>query len=121
MRRLLMGVVLSCVVLGSGAADNNGTSQFWGTRTCGKYLSDVQQGNVESLFDAGWVAGFITAYNIMAPDTYDIIGNSDMQSVTLFIRNYCKANSLKNVDDAMQPLIEQLLPKRHRSQKEAGR
>ena len=87
----------------------------------GKYIQEKQEKSVSDIVTQSWVAGYVSGYNSWVPDTYDILGNSDIESAMLWLENYCKANPLKNLGDGMVMLIKELRPKRHRTSKESGK
>lgn len=61
---------------------------------------------------SGWVAGYLTAYNQFTPDTYNILGNSDLIGVLLWIKNYCEKNPLDSAAAALKNLTPELYPRR---------
>jgi hypothetical protein len=94
------------------AADNKGKYVMLGASTCGAYLKELSAGSIDNVRDYGWLAGYITAYNVMTPNTYDILGNSDLRSVELWVKNYCDKNPLKNISNAVEVLMIELYPTR---------
>jgi hypothetical protein len=51
-----------------------------------------------------WIFGYETAYNLLAPDTYSISGDTDILAMLLWLENYCKENPLVTFPEAMQLL-----------------
>lgn len=103
------------------AGDENGQFAALGTKSCGMYIDQRKAAAWPDTVSRAWIAGYLTAYNRLVPDTYNIIGNSDLESVTLWLENYCRAHPLNDLDDAMNRLVIELDPKRHRTAKEAGK
>jgi hypothetical protein len=62
-----------------------------------------------------WMSGYITHYNFITPDTYDIVVNTDFQSIYLWLDNYCRDNPLDNLAYAMNALTAELYPNRTRT------
>ena len=60
-----------------------------------------------------WIAGYITAYNswqevVTKKKDTDVIGTTDIDGVWQSVLNYCRANPLQNVNDAMGDIIDKL-------------
>jgi hypothetical protein len=115
--------VLPVIVFVAGAllaastygADRKGAYRLYGSRTCSEYLQAKQEGNpVGGVAVDGWVAGYISAYNSIAPDTFNIMGGSDLGGALLWLKNYCEKQPLSELGEAMQLLIKELQPKRKR-------
>jgi len=103
------------------ASDKNGAySHMIATddATCGSYVSardDARRGNHfrENKY-GNWLAGYITAFNSLTPDTNDIKGTADMSSLLLWLENYCKQHPLIDFVGATEILMAELYPKRTR-------
>ena len=85
---------------------------------CGKYVSARDKARRGEYRDHNLhfplILGYITAYNYQAPDTYDVRGQTDTSAILLWLENYCKRNSLAAFAEAMEPLTDELHPKRIR-------
>lgn len=117
--RVLTLLLMLCLASPVFGADANGAYLSQGVSSCGQYI-DLRKGrnNTEqSLFLAArlWVGGWITAYNMLKPDTYDIRGTADLDSVMLWLENYCKANPLENLATAMVYFAHEQYPNRKRT------
>jgi len=115
MKRLLV-LVLLCVALPAFGADANRNYKTIGARSCGAYIDERNRLDDTRTMVAieDWVAGWITAYNVQTPDTYDIMGSADLKSVMLWIEDWCKANPLKHLSNAMDSFAEEQYPSRKR-------
>ncbi len=87
--------------------------------SCGQYVTardEGRRGNYgEENIHIYWIRGYLTAYNRLRPDTWDIIGQTDMLGILLWLENYCKRNPLADfADDAMQLLTGKLHARRIR-------
>lgn len=58
-----------------------------------------------------YVLGWLTAYNMLTPDTYDIIPNG-IDGALLWLNNYCSANPLQSLDAGLQALTVEAYPSR---------
>lgn len=87
------------------------------TITCGDYVEARKLPHtLRYAQNSAWIAGYITAYNRLTPDTYSIFGNSNLASVELWLDSWCMANPLRNLPNGMEALIVELYPKRHRTE-----
>lgn len=123
MKRILFAMTLCAAATSAMAADNDGA--YWSQRpeSCREFRR-VQRADERTpalMNIRGWIAGYITAYNRQTPDTYDILGVTNFEAAIQSIDSYCKAHPLDNLVTAMEALTEELHPKRHRTQRQAGR
>lgn len=119
MKKILFAAMLLVSVTAWGATPDGA---YWshGARSCGVYLGDRAKNNLDETADEAWVAGYITAFDAFVPDTFNILGNTDLQSVMVWLDNYCKAHPLRNLADAMSDLTAVLYPRRYKTAKDAG-
>ena len=121
MRLLLLGTIFAALSCGATASDKDNSSSTQGAVSCGKYIEERGLKGWSYTVIKGWVAGYVTAYNGLAPDTYDILGKSDLNHAMLWMEDYCKAHPLENLANGMKVLMTVLYPKRTRTAKDAGR
>ena len=92
---LAASIVALAGVLAGGpglAADRNGEffSRGLGIATCQKYLDD-KAGNTELyLYYRSWLNGYLTAYNQMAEDTFDIAPNATVETLAAAMEKICR-------------------------------
>ena len=110
---LVFGLVLLLAFVGANAADKDGRYVVQGVTSCGKYIEETKNKNGWSYTATlNWVAGYITATNRFMPDTYSILGNSDIDSAMLWLENYCRSNPLKSISSGMTDLVIEIYPNR---------
>ena len=87
-------------------------------RSCGQYVTarDEQRRAKYRKINTyiTWIYGYLTAYNTLTSDTYDIMGQTDRSAILLWLENYCKQNPLKRFAEAMELLTDELHPRRIR-------
>jgi hypothetical protein len=109
---LVAGVALS----EADAADKNNrySVRGLGTTTCSKYLEKRNLNVEDSDQFANWFTGFLTAYNWLKPETYDIAPASQFDRTHLlrFIDIYCGTFPTKRVIDAATSFVSQVYDKR---------
>jgi hypothetical protein len=112
---LLAFPLLSC------ASDKNGrylVSISKSHHSCGQYISARNERSLgdfmrEDFFRA-WLHGYVTAYDFLKTDTYDILGSTDTDSALLWLEQYCRKNPHDEFANAAEALMIELYPKRIR-------
>ena len=90
--------------------DENARYTAIGSVSCGKWVEYREANN--SREEQYWISGYLTAYNELTPDVYNIMGNADGASIYLWMDKYCRENSLENLFSAIQVLTAELYPNR---------
>lgn len=104
-------IFIVCLFLSwpTAAVDKDGYFRTfgYGKKSCGVFMdSRKNASSVDYLAFASWAGGYLTAYNRWTSNTFSIIpGGADLAPVMLWVENYCKANPLNEVVDAMDSLI----------------
>ena len=94
------------------ASDANGRYVQQGAVPCSTYLTEQKKETWSYTGYIGYVAGYFAAVNLKTPNTYNILGNSDLGGAMLWIKNYCERQPLNNIADALHELTVELYPKR---------
>jgi hypothetical protein len=84
-----------------------------GDRTCGKWVAD-KPNNLHSASDQTWLVGYLTGLAV-ATQT-DILVSPDLESLVLWMDNWCRANPLSTVSVGGTQLYNELkdhMPRRH--------
>lgn len=82
--------------------------------TCKQYLRDRLTTST-SLPHVAWVSGYISAFNRLVPDNYDIANGKDAKNIMPFIDQWCQANTEKSLGAGMEKLTEDIWIFRRRS------
>ena len=102
------------------ATDDTGARRVQGVVSCASYAD----GRASPLkvdwryLSMGWIAGYITGYNLLAGDTYSILGSRSMDEVLVWMDEWCRANPLKTLDDGMLALLREAYPGRQKTLKD---
>ena len=107
MRKTITALALAASATTSSAFDRQFNLKMYGVRPCDQYVSGYGQSQ-ERNFMRLWLAGYITAANFHTTDTYDVLGNSDIEDALLWILAYCKANPRKDTFDGVQEMLAEL-------------
>ena len=96
----------------SEAADQNArfSVRGLGTTTCTKYLDAS-----ESEEFVHWITGFLTAYNWLTPDTYDIAPQYNSNGLKRFMDLYCGQNPQQRIIEAALAFVNAVHEKRAKS------
>ena len=92
----------------------------WG---CGKLVGAIDTTDKENKLNKdlteisikAWIAGYITAYNswldgVNKTNNSDVIAKTDIDGVWMSMLNYCRANPLQSMNDAIIETLNQLEP-----------
>jgi hypothetical protein len=121
MKRLILAAMLFGAIPGAWGRDAGGSYATVEARSCADYLQDQQARGFAYNADAAWVAGYLTAYNALTPDTGDILGSTDMSGAMLWLQDYCKAHPSQGLAAGTAALTAELQPRRLRMMGGAGR
>jgi len=119
--------LISILVLSLFAFNANAFSSY-GVRGCGKLIGSIDTTAKEDKYNKdmtemivkAWIAGYITSYNswlevISKKENSDAIAKTDIDGVYMSVLNYCRANPLQNVLEAMSDTLNQLDPQKSKS------
>ena len=86
-----------------------------GATTCSKYLEGRNLDAKQSEQYAHWFTGFITAYNWLQPETYDIAVQYKSNGLLRYLDLYCGKNPKLRVIDAATGFVNAVYKKRQKS------
>ncbi len=91
---LLLASVGLLLVSPAHAADRNGNFAIKGVglATCTDFLESFRSGDDRLPMFFGWVSGFLTAMNLHAADTYDLVDWQSDDYIAASLRGWCEAN-----------------------------
>lgn len=125
MKRTLIALTLCVAALPAPAPAADDGGAYWSQRpeSCRNFRRAMSADSRTPAFTniRNWIAGYLTAYNRMAPDTYDILGIAEIDAAVQSIENYCKAHPLDNLSAAMEAVTEEFHAKRYQTKRQAGR
>lgn len=89
------------------AADRDGNYAVWGLgqTSCNQYLKTGSAPGTSEQY-ASFVMGFLSAFNALAPDTYQATGSNGLQDNLDWLRNYCEAHKTDGFERAIVNLLE---------------
>jgi hypothetical protein len=110
--RNVLAVLMTFAAISDARAGDKNSQYGMLTDTCGEYAKDRAKNR--TLRYSSWIAGYVTAYNSVSPDTYNILGKSNVNSAMLWLDNWCKAHPSENIAGGMHALVQELHPMRQR-------
>jgi len=121
MNRIL--VAIACLGFFASSALAATTDQKYvikgaGNGTCERFVSEREaQSQAYTLF-GGWLAGYITAYNQLTDETFDIAPWQNLDLLAAFLDNFCRQNPDVAFVSAVGAMISALQPTRLRTASE---
>lgn len=129
--RGMVGALLLVFALGGNARAGSSTGSYarFGLFSCADFLNrysaevaarNAYGGSGDRLYTPDYIAlkyyvnGWLSAYNMMAMDTYNIVPNGSDGAI-LWLINYCNKNPLNTFDDGLQALIKEAYPSRQQN------
>ena len=115
-RAMVYSLFATGVIFGgtsSIAMDQHGNYQVYGNLPCSVYLNNLKQGGLRQMSMKAYVAGFVSGVNLISPETYDVLGQSNVDGALLWLKNYCEKNPLEKLGKPMAELMAELYPKRN--------
>jgi len=86
-----------------------------GADSCSQYTASLKNGGREQDYFIDWMIGYLTAFNVMIPNTYNILGETGFDSAQLWLKRHCDKYPKQPFITAMIKLTEVLYPMRHQS------
>ena len=74
------------------AADRNGDYVVKGAgyESCGSFLASLKARDAKQIAFRGWINGYLTAYDLMAPNTYDVAPLHGIDGLVLLVSRLCE-------------------------------
>ncbi len=116
MKQLIVGLLLLGLAHQVMARDFEGGYAVYGAggESCKAYLKSVKTGERQDYF-IDWTIGYLTAFNVIMPNTYNILGESDFASAQGWLERHCNRYKNQLFINAAIKLTEVLYPLRYQS------
>jgi len=115
-RTLLVFVLLAFTQLVSARDfENNYATYGAGADTCGMYLQAMKKGGKELDYFIDWSIGYLAAFNVIMPMTYDVLGETDFPAAQGWLQRHCQRYPKEPYINAMIKLTGVLYPMRYQS------
>ncbi|MDH3716386.1 MAG: hypothetical protein OET44_21365 [Gammaproteobacteria bacterium] len=83
-----------------------------GGKRCEEYLRARHGGGRAQHDFTTWLQGYLSAFNLIVPNTYDILGNREFDKVVQWLDNHCTENREASFVNATALLTINLFPER---------
>ncbi len=120
MKRFMFALVLASFLSLAWSADKDGQFRQFGVPHCRALLEAVtmlraskDKVDYPHLIIWGWIAGYLTSYNMNVADTYDVIGHRDMLQIE--VEAYCRAHPKDDLVQFMRVRLKDWYPERQRA------
>ncbi|MDH5517931.1 MAG: hypothetical protein OEY36_08980 [Gammaproteobacteria bacterium] len=103
-------LILALVVVSFTATAKDNRQQFatygLGGESCAVYSSARAAGGERELQVRQWLAGYITAFNLIVADTYDIFGSTDYDGMIEWLDDRCSKYPRANLTNTVARFTE---------------
>jgi len=86
-----------------------------GGDSCKAYLDSMKTGGRQQDYFIDWTIGYLTAFNVIMPNTYNILGESDFTESQGWLQRHCNRYPKQLYINALIKLTEVLYPLRYQS------
>jgi len=86
-----------------------------GARSCAEYTKAAKAGGSKQDFYLDWVIGYFSAFNVIIPETYDILGEMDFPKVQEWLDIRCKKYPHELFINSVAKMTTILYPTRYKS------
>ncbi|VAW61179.1 hypothetical protein MNBD_GAMMA09-363 [hydrothermal vent metagenome] len=111
--------LLFCLVVGSYALarDFEGGYAVYGAggESCKRYSASMKKGGQAQDYFTDWSIGYLTAFNVIMPSTYDVLGETEFSSAQSWLQRRCEKYPNELFITAVIRLTEVLHPMRYQS------
>jgi len=113
---MLIGILLwQCFTLAMARDFEGGYAVYGaGAQSCANYLKSMKSGQQQDYF-IDWTIGYLTAFNVIMPNTYHILGESDFAESQGWLQRHCNRYPKQLYINAVIKLTEVLYPLRYQS------
>ncbi|MEQ8234973.1 MAG: hypothetical protein RLW61_01645 [Gammaproteobacteria bacterium] len=107
---LVPALLLAASSSTAGAADAAGNYAIWGagSRSCHQFERARDDSTALASF-RDYLMGYLTAYNTLAPQTYDALGGLSLEDALAWVDDYCDLHKI----DSFERAVAQLIVSRH--------
>ncbi len=92
------------------SADRDGAFALKGIArlNCAQYVENRKQKTSRYFQFGGWIEGYITAYNQLTPETFDLLSFETTELLALMIAQHCAQNPEDRVADVVVAMVRKL-------------
>ncbi len=112
--RLLALLITAFSSYSAIAADEKGLYQTLNYISCPQYSEDrkLPLHNGRNAADELYISGWLSGYNYLTPNTYDIVPGHDVMKVMEWLDSFCQVNTSKSVESGLLQFTSDNYPTR---------
>ncbi len=100
---------------GAASLDGRYRIQGLGNQDCGVFLLEFERSSPAFTRFLAWTAGYVTAMNRAAPETFEVLGQRDLYAVVDWLASYCEKHRDQPYATAVDALVKDLFPERRKT------
>ena len=118
--KFILVMLLALFSISAYAADAQGNYAIWGAgkKSCISYTKAREAGDYDSF--KHYLMGYLTAYNLLAENTYRISGNKNLDEMLVWLDDYCELKAIHSFEQALTELIVENYETRKKSASSFG-
>ncbi|OOZ39996.1 hypothetical protein BOW53_09495 [Solemya pervernicosa gill symbiont] len=104
---IALALLLSCTALSAKDMNQRFAAFGLGSKSCSDYISATIDGGDEVDYYNNYILGYLSAFNLIVPGTYNILGTNTMSDAFEWLNDYCREegdasfiNALASLSDA---------------------
>ena len=86
-----------------------------GADSCQQYIGSMKNAGKEQDYFIDWMIGYLSAFNVIMPNTHNILGETDFDAAQLWLQRHCEKYPKEPFITSMIKLTEVLYSMRHQS------
>ena len=113
--RLVVCVMFSLLTAPAAhSADSKGNYAIWGAgrQSCNQFLKAADKPELERF--KNYLMGYLTAFNTLSEDTYNITAGENLSSAVTWLKGYCDLHQIESYDRAIQQFVDEKYEARFR-------
>ncbi len=116
-RAFVLIALIACLSLSVQARDFEGGYAAYGagSQPCSSYVAALKKGSGDVDYFVDWLIGYFSAFNVIMPNTYNILGESSFPSAQGWLDRHCRRYPKELFVNATARLTEVLYPTRYQS------
>ena len=117
LQKMFMYLIFAGLSFASQARDFENAYAVYGagSQSCSVYLQVMQKGGAEQDVFIDWITGYLSAFNVIVPNTYNILGDMEFPTVQTWLQGHCQKYPNELLINAVARLTEILYPTRYQS------
>lgn len=87
------------------AADGAGNYAIWGVGQSSCHQFNRAQANQDTRQYKDYLLGYLTAFNTLSENTYNVAGNTKLEDINAWLSDYCQMHQIESYNRAIQQYV----------------